>query len=160
MSTIDTLATWPAALRAPALGRRIWARTVRRLATRLFGLSWQLHLIAAADVALPTGNRREALDLLTAAGFTIELVVKGRTRLVLTPAAARARRLGRHDNGWSWRIMFDTHVAVDPADHVDARIPMDTIRSDVISVLGPPVVYELASEAVIDMGSTASAPKG
>jgi len=113
-------------------------------------------VIASVDVPLPTGNRREALQHLTDAGFTVRLTVTGHTAHTLRLGAVLAlRRIGGADGLWIWRAMVDTCIPVDAADtvnaHLDALATFD--RPAGLVVLAPTVV-------VIACVATAAPPGG
>jgi hypothetical protein len=75
--------------------------------------SWRLHILAAIEVMLPCGDRREAVDELLAAGFAVQLFHRGQPVASVPFDKARLMRPRPiADHGWLWTVAFDTEITV------------------------------------------------
>lgn len=94
--------------------RRWQPATFQTIASRLLDMSWSLHVLAAVGVILPTGNKREATELLAGAGFQLhfsgpavpDIAIPVSRALVMRPAAV-------DDTSWMWHVAYDGHVPAD-----------------------------------------------
>jgi hypothetical protein len=128
MTTLEELPA-VAVSRPPPAARRPWrrwrSRFVRLAATRAVGLAWQLHVLVDVAVELPTGNRREARELLAAGGFATAVMPDRVTRVELSLRDAVVMRPKPCDGDiWRWTVAYDTHVPVTATQTVGADPPV------------------------------------